>query len=319
MANLRFFVEKKTGFDIEAKHLCKQFQQELHIIHLNNVRVLNCYDIFDIDTSEENIEKIKTSVLSEVVTDNLFDELDLSNKTYFAVEYLAGQFDQRADSAEQCIELVLSEKQDITIKSAKIIILDGDISQDDVNKIKNFYINPVECQEKDLTILEKPTVTINNHIEIYDDFLNLDNTQLDALKDKLNLSLSYEDFRFIQSYYKAENRCPTETEIKVFDTYWSDHCRHTTFETTINSVTFPDSEFGKQMQVAYQNYLDIKQQVAPKKKQSLMDMATVMGKYLRSIGKLDDLEISDENNACSKTKPIITQPKSSRLAVHQPV
>ncbi len=315
LKNLRFFVEKKPGFDWQAQRLLSQFRDELGIKHLQAVRLLSGYDVFAADISEDHIEKIKTMVLSELVTDDIYTDIktalnidntaetlsttSLQKQQYFAVEYLAGQFDQRADSAQQCIELLLPKEQCMDIKSFKVIVANGDISQDDINKIKRFYINPIESQEKDLSVLERSSINVNNHIEVYQDFLTMDNDALDKLKDKLNLSMNYEDFHFIQRYYREENRCPTEIEIKVFDTYWSDHCRHTTFATQINHISFPDTPFGQQMQAEFAHYLAIKSQLTPNKGRCLMDMATIMAKYLRRTGHLDNWEISDENNACS--------------------
>ncbi|MDP8162889.1 phosphoribosylformylglycinamidine synthase [Pasteurella skyensis] len=299
MMNLRFFVEKKSGFDIEAQLLLNKFQKELHIKNLHSLRIINAYDIFDLDASSNEIDKIKYHILSEPVSDDVIENLDLSHQHYFAIEYLEGQFDQRADSALQCIEIILSQKQNITVKSFKIIILEGEISHNDLVKMKTFYINPIECQEKHLDLFKKNSTPVNDNVVVYDNFVTLDHNQLLQLKEQLNLSMSKEDFFFIQQHYQQLGRNPTETELKVFDTYWSDHCRHTTFETQITHIDFPDSPFGKQMQAEFAHYLAIKAQVAPHKKQCLMDMATVMAKYLHQTGHLDKLEISEENNACS--------------------
>lgn len=299
MSNLRFFVEKKSGFDLEAKRLLLQFKEELNLNTLKNLRLINCYDFFNISESNENIEKIKKMILSEVVTDYIFEDLDLKNKKYFAVEYLPGQFDQRADSAMQCIDIVLSSKNNIDITTSKILILNDDIKEDELIKIKQFYINPIESREKNLSILEKEKIAINMEIEVYDNFINFSEDKLYKLKDKLGLSMSYEDFKHIQEYFKSENRNPTETEVKVLDTYWSDHCRHTTFETKILNVNFPETDFGKNLKSEFDRYLEIKKEISPLKDISLMDMATIIGKLLKKNGKLDDLEVSEENNACS--------------------
>lgn len=299
MSNLRFFVEKKSGFDLDAKRLLGQFKEELNISSLKDLRLINCYDIFNLSNNQENIEKIKKMILSEVVTDNIFDTIDLKGEKYFAIEYLPGQFDQRADSALQCIDLVVAGEKDIEIRTSKLIILIGKVTEEEFKKIKNFYINPIETREKNLDLLEKEEIIFNTEVKTYDNFLNLTVEELKKLRDELSLSMSYEDLKYIQEYFKTENRNPTETEIKVFDTYWSDHCRHTTFETVITNIEFPETEFGQKMKEEYNQYLDLKKVVAPRKDISLMDMATIMGKYLRKIGKLDDLEVSEENNACS--------------------
>lgn len=299
MANVRFFVEKKSGFDLEAKRLARQFKEELKIENLESIRLINCYDIFNISEKQEDIEKIKNMILSEIVTDNISETFDAKDSKYFAVEFLPGQFDQRADSAIQCIDIVLTDKQNTEIKTSRIIVLNGNITDNDFEKIKKFYINPIETREKDLSLLQNEEIVANTEVIVFDNFIDLSNEEIINMRKDMELSMSDEDLKFIQDYFKKENRNPTETEIKVFDTYWSDHCRHTTFETKIESVKFTDSEFGKEIEREFNEYLKIKEQVAAKKDISLMDMATVAGKYLRKIGKLDDLEVSEENNACS--------------------
>lgn len=317
MSDLRFFVEKKSGFDLDAKRLLAQFREELKIDSLKDLRLINCYDLFNLSGNQENVEKIKRMILSEVVTDNIFEKIDLTGKKYFAVEYLPGQFDQRADSTLQCIDIVVDGEKDVEIKTAKLIILSGDLTNEEFNKIKNFYINPIETREKDLSLLAKENIAFNTEILTYDNFLNLSENELKELRDELALSMSFEDFKYIQDYFKEEKRNPTETEIKVFDTYWSDHCRHTTFETKILNVEFPESEFGKDMRKEFESYLEIKNIVAPHKDISLMDMATVMGKYLRKTGKLDDLEVSEENNACSVYIDVETEDFSGKKATEK--
>lgn len=317
MSNLRFFVEKKQGFDLDAKRLLGQFREELKIESLKDLRLINCYDIFNISDNKENIEKIKKMILSEVVTDNIFENIDLSKERYFAVEYLPGQFDQRADSALQCVDLIVFGEDKIDITTSKLIILIGDLTDEEYVKIKNFYINPIETREKNLNLLEKEEIAFNTEVKIFDNFINLTVEEIKNLRDKLALSMSFEDLKFIQEYFKQENRNPTETEIKVFDTYWSDHCRHTTFETKIVDVKFPETEFGKEMLKEFSEYLEIKKIVAPHKDVSLMDMATVMGKYLRKIGKLDDLEVSEENNACSIYVDVETEDFTGKKAIEK--
>ena len=263
MLNLRFFVEKKNNFDLEAKRLGKQFREELSINDLKEVRLINCYDIFNLSGDEDNIKKIEKMVLSEPVTDKITREFDLKNKKYFAIEYLPGQFDQRADSAKQSIDIVTDENKNIEVLTSKIVIFNDDLSLESLEKIKKFYINPIETREKDLSKLEKENTVFNLEVPVYDNFTALTEVELRNMRDELGLSMSFEDFKFIQEHFRKIFRNPTETEIKVLDTYWSDHCRHTTFETKINKVSFPDSEFG------------------------------------RLVEKEFNLEISDENNACS--------------------
>lgn len=299
MRSLRFFVEKKNGFDLEAKRMLKQFKEELKIDRLQNLRLINCYDIFNAPEEKEDIEKIKKMIFSEPVTDNISESLDLSDEKYFAVKYLSGQFDQRADSAIQCINVILPNIETVDIKTSKIIILNKEVNLEDIEKIKEFYINPIEMEEKDLEILQKELILFNSKVEIYDKFIDYSKEDLNKFKDNLELSMSYEDLYLIHTYYKKENRNPTETEIKVFDTYWSDHCRHTTFETKISSVKFGDTDLGKKIEKEYEEYLKLREEINDKKDISLMNIATIAGRYLRKIGKLDNLEVSEENNACS--------------------
>lgn len=298
MSDLRFFVEKKKGFDLDAKRLKKQFKEELGV-NVKDLRLINCYDIFNLNDNKEDIEKIKQMILSEPVTDTITTELDLKGKKYFAVEFLPGQFDQRADSALQCIDIVSSTKQNADVLTSKIIILNNELSDEELSKIKKFYINPIEMREKDLSVLKKEEILFNSEVITYNDFTSLNDKDLEKMRVDLGLSISFEDLKFIQEHFKKINRNPTETEIKVLDTYWSDHCRHTTFETKINKVSFPNSEFGKQMEKEFKNYLKLKEEVSRKRDVSLMDMATIVAKYLKKEGKLDNLEISEENNACS--------------------
>ncbi|WP_073507579.1 phosphoribosylformylglycinamidine synthase [Streptobacillus notomytis] len=295
MSDLRFFVEKKKHCDFEKRRLLKQLQEELGVVSLNDIRILNCYDIFNCPS---NVEDIKKMILSEPVTDDIFENLDLSNEKYFAIEYLPGQFDQRANSAMQCID-ILTSTTNVEITTSKIFIIYGEVSNDELQKIKNYLINPIETREKNLNILEKEKLNINTNLISYNNFTNLNSEELENLRKKLGLSMTYEDILHIQNYYKSEKRNPTETEIKVFDTYWSDHCRHTTFETKINKVQFPDSEYGKFLNLEFKKYLEIKEIVSKNKNITLMDMATVVAKYFKKINKLDSLEISEENNACS--------------------
>ena len=295
MSDLRFFVEKKKGFDLDAKRLEKQLREELGI-DIKNLRLINCYDIFNLSADKENVKKM---ILSEPVTDSITEELDLKGKKYFAVEFLPGQFDQRADSAIQCIDIVSTVKQNVDVLTSKIIILNDEITDEELNRIKKFYINPIEMREKDLSVLKKEEILFNSEVITYDNFTSLNDAEIEKMRTDLGLSMSFEDLKFVQDHYKEIGRNPTETEIKVLDTYWSDHCRHTTFETKINKVTFPNSEFGKQMEKEFNEYLKLKEDVSKKRVVSLMDMATIVAKYLKKEGKLDNLEVSEENNACS--------------------
>lgn len=299
MNNYRIYVEKRKGFEVEAKSLLGDFKENLQLTNLQNVRLLNVYDLFNI--TSEDLVKAKESIFAEPATDDVYDEFDLTGKKYFAVEYLPGQFDQRADSAVQCLGLI-TESADAAVKSGKILILEGDISTTDVERIKEYFINPIESREKDLASpLALDKVDAPEEVKFYDGFVNLDNEGVYAFRKELGLAMSDKDILFVQNYFKnEEKRDPSETEIRVLDTYWSDHCRHTTFETEIKKVTFPEGKFAEVLQKTYEEYLESREYVhGGKKPMSLMDMATISGKEERKKGNLPDLEVSDEINACS--------------------
>ena len=192
MSDLRFFVEKKKGFDLDAKRLKKQFKEELGV-NVKDLRLVNCYDIFNLNDNKEDIEKIKQMILSEPVTDTITTELDLKGKKYFAVEFLPGQFDQRADSALQCIDIVSSTKQNADVLTSKIIILNNELSDEELSKIKKFYINPIEMREKDLSVLKKEEILFNSEVITYNDFTSLNDKDLEKMRVDLGLSISFED------------------------------------------------------------------------------------------------------------------------------
>jgi len=299
MNNYRVFVEKKQEFRVESESLLKELKENLQINSLKNVRLINIYDIFNIKKGE--LEKAKKTIFSEPATDTVYDEFNLNNINYIAVEFLPGQFDQRADSAIQCLGII-SEENNSVVKSGKLLILEGDLTQSEIKKIKDFYINPVEAREKDLNIpLFYEDAEIPQEVPIFDNFINFSETELESFRKKLGLAMSIKDITFIQDYFKnEEKRNPSETEIKVLDTYWSDHCRHTTFETEIKKVTFPEGKFNETLQSTFDEYLASREFVHQgKKAMTLMDMATISGKEQRKGGTLDDMEVSDEINACS--------------------
>lgn len=298
MSQYRVFVEKKEIYATEAKSLCHDLNENLHLT-LTHVRTINVYDVFNVN--EEELETAKQNVLSETVTDDVSLMLDLSDQTYFAVEYLPGQYDQRADSAIQCIRL-LTGNDEVRVKSGKIIILDGITSTDELEKIKNYYINPIEMREKDLEaplILEE-SVEIED-VKIFEGFIDYHDEYLSEFLCEHGMAMSLEDIKLIQSYFREEERRnPTETELKVLDTYWSDHCRHTTFETLIENVKFESGRFHDVLQKTFEDYCQMRERVHYNKKpMTLMDMATIAMKEQRKLGLLNDLEVSDEINACS--------------------
>ena len=293
--NKRIFVSKKQGFQVEGNSILNEIRENLYETGLTGAELYNVYDVFNCD--EEDVKLLKTKVLSEIVTDNVYDEIDLTGKTYVAIENLPGQYDQRADSAEQCLAL-LNSKDSVTIKSGRIIVFYGEVK--DLEKIKKYLINPVETREKDLSILENNEDVTVEPVPVLDGFRKLSREELENFVSVNGLAMTADDLEHIQKYFVEEDRDPTETEIKVLDTYWSDHCRHTTFETFLKSVVIEKSEMTEAIQRAYEKYLELRTTVhGNKKPMTLMDMGTLGGKYMRKIGKLDDMEITDEINACS--------------------
>ncbi|MBS5794420.1 MAG: phosphoribosylformylglycinamidine synthase [Clostridiales bacterium] len=304
MANIkRIFVEKKEGYNIEAKGLLKDFTQNLGIGNLEDVRILNRYDI---QLKEQNIyEYAKNTIFSEPPVDIVFEEnISLKDDEFmFAVEYLPGQYDQRADSAVQCISLI-TEGDVSLVKNAKVFILKGKLTNEEIEKIKSYAINPVDSRE---AIIEKPNnldMEFSNpdDVEILEGFTEKTEQQLEQFRQDLNLAMNKEDLILCRDYFKnTENRNPSITEIKMIDTYWSDHCRHTTFATRLNNIEIEDGFYKKPIENAYNTYLE-ERKVLYKDKQKdicLMDIAVMGMKVLKSKGILKNLDESEEINACS--------------------
>lgn len=290
----RIYVEKKKGLANEAKSLLGDIKAFLGIEGIEDVRVVNCYDAENIDA--ELFDYCKKTVFSEPQLDDIYDSMDFGNAVVFAVEYLPGQFDQRADSAAQCIQLI-SQQEKPLVKTMKIYALYGKLSEADIAKIKKYVINPVEAREASI---EKPETLVVNYdipteVAVLEGFNDLDEEGLKKFIADNGLAMDFGDIAFVQDYFKGEKRNPTITEIKVIDTYWSDHCRHTTFLTTIDSVEFED----KLVKAAYDEYMADREAIGDKKPVCLMDIATVAVKVLGKEGKLDKLDKSEEINACS--------------------
>ncbi|MBP3446671.1 MAG: phosphoribosylformylglycinamidine synthase [Clostridia bacterium] len=290
----RIYVEKKKGLDNEAKSLRYDIRHILQIKSLEEVRVINRYDVENID--EDLFNYSKKTVFSEPQLDIIYDALPEDDATVFAVEYLPGQFDQRADSAAQCIQII-SKGERPTVRAAKVYLLYGNVSADELEQIKMYVINPVESREASLATVDtlKVDYEIPTTVETLDGFNDLDAEGLAAFVKNYGLAMDNDDIAFCQSYFKSENRNPTITEIRMIDTYWSDHCRHTTFLTTIDKVTFED----ELLQAAYDDYLKTREFLGRTKPQNLMDIGTLAAKYLKKIGKLDKLDESEEINACT--------------------
>lgn len=296
----RIYVEKKHGYNTEAINLKNNFAENLQLNNLKNVRILNRYDVSHI--SEDDFRNAVKAVFSEPNQDCVHEDIDISGNI-FAVEYLPGQYDQRADSAAQCIQIVTG-KEKPPVKYAKVIVLEGDLSKNDIVKIKQYYINPVDSREAVLTLPDTldEEYPESCQVETVENFINKSEEELEAFRIARGLAMSAEDLIFCQEYFKnTEKRNPTITEVKVIDTYWSDHCRHTTFSTVIENVDFENGKITDIIKNTYEEYLKTRKYVYENRNKdiSLMDLATIGAKELRKQGLLDDLEISDEINACS--------------------
>ena len=290
----RIYVEKKKELANEAKALLSDARNLLGIRSLDDVRVINRYDVENI--TEELFRYAVNTVFSEPQLDRTYDEIDSDGRVCFAVEYLPGQFDQRADSAAQCIQ-ILSQGERPLIRSAKVYLLTGDLTDAEVAEIQKYVINPVEARLADL---EKPQTLKTNYeipttVKTLDGFIDLSREELEAFVRDYGLAMDADDIAFCQAYFRSEKRNPTITEIRMIDTYWSDHCRHTTFLTVIDGVTFEDDL----LQQAYDDYLAVRKELGRTKPICLMDLATIAVKYLRKQGKLDKLDESEEINACT--------------------
>jgi len=295
------FVEKKNGFNVEAQSLLNDFKDNLGVAGLENVRLINKYIISDI--SQEYYNKALHTIFSEATVDVVYEsELPMNEgEVAFGVEFLPGQYDQRADSASECLALLTAEDK-VEIKSAKIVILKGNLSQKDIEKIKSYYINPVDSREVDINNKDLSTLSnIPKDVQILDEFTQKTLEQLKEFHSEQGLAMSTSDLVMIQDYFKGEKREPSITEIKVIDTYWSDHCRHTTFSTILEDVQIEDNKYTNPIKASYEGYIKSREYVygEKEKNKTLMDMAVIAMKELRKRGKLEDLDISEEINACS--------------------
>ena len=292
----RIYVEKKPRFQVEAKSLLNEFNLNLNL-NLKNLRYVNVYDLSGF--SKDLLEKTKYSVFGEIVTDNVSEEIDLKNHKYLAVEYLPGQFDQRASSAVDCVKLV-DPNADIIIKSARLIIFDNDLTDEEMAKIKHYYINAVEAREKDLSVLSFEENVEIKPVQILKGLTNMERKDYQAFIAKYGLAMNEDDLDCVVKYFKAEGRDPYETELRILDTYWSDHCRHTTFGTVLEHITIDESFIKNELQESLDLFYSMKKELGREKKDvCLMEMATIGARYLKKKGYLDDQEVSEENNACS--------------------
>lgn len=296
MSNYRIFVEKHPEFQVEARSLLAELNENLQL-ELKTLRLLNVYDLFGF--TPELLEKSRYSVFGEIVTDSVTDSVDLDGAKYIAVEYLPGQFDQRAASAVDCVHLIEPSAR-ISIKSSKLLIVDSDASVETLEKIRHYYINPVESRTKDLGRLADTEHASVRPVPVLEGFRNLGCDDLKAYCRKMGLAMNADDLAEVVSYFTKEGRDPNETELRILDTYWSDHCRHTTFTTELESIDVEESFIKEDIEGTLSLYMRMRSETGREKKGlNLMDMATIGARYLRKKGLLDDMEVSEENNACS--------------------
>ena len=299
----RIFVEKKADFRVKSDSLVKELQHNLQLKTLNNLRIVQVYDVFGL--AEDLFARAEKHIFSEQVTDTVLDEAevkaDLEKVAFFAIESLPGQFDQRAASSQEAL-LLLGSSNDVTVNTAQLYLVNKDIDANELEAVKNYLLNPVDSRFKDITvgIAKQDFSESDKTIPTLDFFETYTAEDFAQYKAEQGLAMEVDDLLFIQDYFKSIGRVPTETELKVLDTYWSDHCRHTTFETELKTIDFSASKFEKQLQATYDKYIAMRDELGrTEKPQTLMDMATIFGRYERANGRLDDMEVSDEINACS--------------------
>ena len=294
--DIRLFVEKKEGFRVEAESLRRELNENLQI-HIRKMRYLCVYDLFGF--SEQLLEKSKYSVFGEIVTDVVYDSLNLEGKNYLAVEYIPGQFDQRASSAIDCVHLI-DPNADIDIRSSRLLIFEDEISTDTMARIRYYYINAVEAREKNLNLLERQQTADVKPLASLAGFTAMPKEQYAAFCKQWGLAMNVDDLACVVNYFTNEHRDPTETELRILDTYWSDHCRHTTFTTILEEIEVEDSFIKADIEQQLEQFKHIRLSLGREAKPlCLMELATIGARYLKQKGLLDDLEVSEENNACS--------------------
>ena len=296
MKNYRIFVEKLPQYRVEAESLCRELNGNLNL-HLSGLRLLNVYDLFGF--SAELLEKSRYAVFGERVTDTVTDDCDLAGRKYLAIEYLPGQFDQRAASAVDCVRLI-DPSAEVRIRSARLLLFDDALTDEELARIRRYCINPVESREKALDTLTDMEQAEVKPVPTLDGFTQLADSELAGFCKQYGLAMNADDLREVVHYFREEGRDPVETELRILDTYWSDHCRHTTFTTELEGITVEESFIKGDVEESLALYLRLRRELGREHKSiCLMDMATIGARYLRATGKLDDLEVSDENNACS--------------------
>ena len=296
MANYRIYVEKRPAFQVEAKSLKNELNENLQL-RLQSLRYINVYDLFGF--TPELLEQCRYSVFGETVTDTVSNECDLTGKKYLAVEYLPGQFDQRASSAVDCVHLI-DPNAEVEIRSSRLLVFDEQVTNEELDKIRHYYINAVESREKDLSQLSQNQTADIKPLAKLDGFINMPREEYAAFCKQWGLAMNTDDLHEVVTYFQKEKRNPTETELRILDTYWSDHCRHTTFTTILESIKIDDSFVKDEIESTLGMFHDIREELGRSEKPlCLMELATIGARYLRKKGLLDDMEVSEENNACS--------------------
>lgn len=309
MKNYRIFVEKEPRFRVEAESLRRELNDNLNL-DLRTLRLLNVYDLFGF--TEELLEKSRYAVFGETATDCVTDVCDLAGAKYLAVECLPGQFDQRAASAVDCVRLIDPEA-DVRIRSARLYIFDDAVTGEQMERIRRYCVNAVESREKDMSVLGEAEQADVRPVPVLEGFTRMTDAELEPYCKANGLAMNGDDLREVVRYFRGEGREPNETELRILDTYWSDHCRHTTFTTELEDIEVEESFVKDEIEGSLRLYLEMRRELGREHKSlCLMDMATIGARYLRKHGMLDDLEASDENNACSIYVDVDTEGRTER-------
>ena len=296
MNNFRIFVEKRPAFQVEARSLMNELNENLQL-NLQSLRYINVYDLFGF--TPELLEQCRYSVFGETVTDTVTDACDLTNAKYLAVEFLPGQFDQRASSAVDCVHLI-DPNAEVEIRSSRLLVFDANLTTEELDKIRRYYINAVESREKDLSLLTQNQTADIKPLAMLNGFIDMSREAYATFCKEWGLAMNTDDLHEVVLYFQKEGRYPTETELRILDTYWSDHCRHTTFTTILESVKIDDSFIKSEIESTLGMLHDMREELGRTNKPfCLMELATIGARYLRKKGLLDDMEQSEENNACS--------------------
>lgn len=295
--NYRIFVAKKEGFRIESESLLSELKTMLGLEGLKDLLIYNTYDVYG--ANDEDLMKLKNYIIADAKTDSIVEEPIVDGARVIAYESLPVQYDQRSDAVVQNL-MILGGSSDVKVTTGKYIVLNGNINDEQYNSIAKYLINPVENRVKDMETLEFEEMPDEDPVITFEGFIDKNEEELEAFRGSMGFAMSREDLLHVQKYFKSEDRNPTDTELLVLDTYWSDHCRHTTFETELTKIDIEEGIFKSQIEDAFNRYLKLREDTGRTEKEiTLMDMATIVGRYFRKTGKLDDQEVSDEINACS--------------------